>query len=664
MSKVKTAISITKLIKELNNDPIQFVTDRDTKILEKVIEYSADKYYNDQPVISDEIYDFLIDILKDLEPGNPTLKKVGSKIIKTKDKVKVKLPYYMGSMDKIKPTDESQIEKWKQQYKKPYVYSDKLDGISALFVNQNRKLCLYTRGDGYEGLDISNYIEYMPTLKNVKIPNDYAIRGELIMPKKKFKKYEDKMANARNMVSGVILSKKIDPNIVSDIDFIAYELVYPWIISQTEQFKLLKDLGFNTVFNESNIDIEFSNLSYILSNRKNMSDYEIDGIIISSDKLPSKRSSGSNPEYAFAFKDASLSYTATVEVLNVEWSVSKDNYIKPKLNIVPTKLSGVVISNVTAFNAKFVKDNVLGPGAVIELIRSGDVIPHIQKVIKPSKTGKAQFPDMEYKWTDTGVDIIATSSNTEQQIRELTFFFKKLDIKNVDESTVKKMIENNINSIKKILEISKSDLSKLQGFGEKMIEKIYGNIRDRLNSLTMLDLMIASNIFGHGIGDKKLKKIMESYPDIIKLYSENDYDEIVNKIKELSGFELKTAEAFSIGLEHFIDMFNTLQPDMRKQLRLSMIIEPKTDNESNSGNIFLGKTVVFSGFRNKEWEKLIEDNGGKVSSAVSSKTSILVTTKADLETKTNAKVVKALELKIPIMTMEEFKNFLENNNKN
>lgn len=661
MSKVKTAISITKLIKELNNDPIQFITDKDIKILEKVIEYSADKYYNDQPVISDETYDFLIDILKDLEPDNPTLKKVGAKIAKTKDKVKVKLPHYMGSMDKIKPTDESHLEKWRQQYKKPYVYSDKLDGISALFVNRDKKLCLYTRGDGYEGLDISSYIEYIPTLKNVKIPNDYAVRGELIMTKKNFKKYEDKMANARNMVSGVILSKKIDPNIVSDIDFIAYELVCPWIISQTEQFKILKDLGFNTVFNEPNIDIDFSNLSYILSNRKNMSDYEIDGIIVSSDILPSKRSSGSNPDYAFAFKDASLSYTANVEVLNVEWSVSKDNYIKPKLNIVPTKLSGVVISNVTAFNAKFVKDNILGPGAVIELIRSGDVIPHIQKVIKPSKTGKAQFPDMEYKWTDTGVDIIATSSNTEQQIRELTFFFKKLDIKNVDESTVKKMIENDINSIKKILEISKGDLSKLQGFGEKMIEKIYKNIRDRIDNLTMLDLMIASNIFGHGIGDKKLKKIIESYPDIIKLYSENDHDEIVNKIKELSGFELKTAEAFTIGLDRFIDMFNTLKPDMKKQLRLSMIVEPKSEDNTNNKSIFLGKTVVFSGFRNKDWEKLIEDNGGKINSSVSSKTSMLVTTKNDLEMKTNAKVIKALELKIPIMTIEDFTQFLENN---
>jgi DNA ligase (NAD+) len=662
MSKVKTAISINKLIKELNNDPIQFVTDKDIKILEKVIEYSADKYYNDQPVISDEIYDFLIDILKDLEPENIILKKVGAKIIKTKDKDKVKLPHYMGSMDKIKPTDESHLEKWIKQYKKPYVYSDKLDGISALFVNKDNKLCLYTRGDGYEGLDISSYIEYIPTLKNVKIPNDYAVRGELIMSKKNFKKYEDKMANARNMVSGVILSKKIDSHIVSDIDFIAYELVEPWIISQSEQFKILKDLGFNTVFNESNIDIDFGNLSYILSNRKNMSDYEIDGIIVSSDILPSKRSSGSNPEYAFAFKDASLSYTANVEVLNVEWSVSKDNYIKPKLNIVPTKLSGVVISNVTAFNAKFVKDNILGPGAVIELIRSGDVIPHIQKVIKPSKTGKAQFPDMEYRWTDTGVDIIATSTNIEQQIRELTFFYKKLDIKNVDESTVKKMIENDINSIKKILEISKGDLSKLQGFGEKMIEKIYKNIRDRIDNLTMLDLMIASNIFGHGIGDKKLKKIIESYPDIIKLYSENDHDEIVNKIKQLSGFELKTAEAFTIGLDRFIDMFNTLQPDMKKQLRLSMIVEPKSEDESDNKTIFLGKTVVFSGFRNKEWEKLIEDNGGKINSSVSSKTSMLVTTKNDLEMRTNAKVIKALELKIPIMTIEDFKEFLENNN--
>jgi NAD-dependent DNA ligase len=662
---IKNKKTIDTLINDLNTDPTLFITDNNADNIIKTIEYAAKKYYNDQSVISDETYDFLIDFIKELDPNHPVLKKVGAKIV---SKNKIRLPFYMGSMDKVKPTDSSTLEKWLQTYKGPYVYSDKLDGVSALYMNNK----LYTRGDGIEGTDITPYIRYIPTLNNLnKNMKDVAVRGELIISKNNFKKYEEKMANARNMVSGIFNAKKIDQNVVKDVEFIAYELVNPWNTNQLEQWKIIKDYGFKVVNYGSNVQVNFENLSNILIDRKNLSEYEIDGIIVSNQFLDRVRTVNTNPVYAFAFKDMIVSEKKNVRVLNVEWSISKDGYIKPKLNLEPTKLSGVTISNVTAFNAKYIKDNILGPGAIIELVRSGDVIPHIVKVIKPATSNEPQMPIINYEWTDTKVDIVAVAETDEQKIKELTFFFKKLDIKNVDESTVRKMILSKMDTIPKIMNIKKIDLEKLEGFKERMVNKIYENIMERFKTINILDLMVASNVFGHGMGERKLKKIMDVYPDVIQLYTDYKEKDIISMIKEIDGFDIKTAEYFSDGLIKFIRLFNSLTEDMRKKLRISILdfIDKKEEKEGlkelkeqkeTTDNKFLNKKFVFSDFRNKDWEKLIEANGGLVSSAISSKTSILVTTESAIQEGTNSKVVKAKELKIPILTKEQFqKQFID-----
>jgi DNA ligase (NAD+) len=680
-TKIKTKISnkkkllsnIDDLIKEVNEDPTFFAETYDADTLIQIIDYAMHKYYNEQPIMDDAIYDFLIDIIKDIDPTHPILKKVGSTIM---TKNKVKLPYYMGSMDKIKPSDTSVLNKWFKDYTGPYVYSEKLDGVSGLLVcsgkdsNGKLKLNLYTRGDGIDGTVITPLIKYIPSINPnvIKMVDGMAIRGELIMSKKNFSKYADKMANARNMVSGIVNSKSIDPKIITDVDFVAYEIINPWFSIQSNHWKSLTKAGFKVVNNgliklatESVLE-SFAQLSNALVERKLASEYEIDGIIISSDELPKQRTIDSNPEYAFAYKDTSQLDRANVKVINVEWSISKDGYIKPKLNIEPTKLGGVTISNVTAFNAKFVKDNILGPGAVIELIRSGDVIPHIVKVVKPATSGKAQFPSIDYVWTDTNVDIITVEETTGQRVKELTFFFKKLDIKDIDESTVKKMIDFGIDDIEKILNIDESDLEGIDGFKEKKINKIVTNIKNRIKTLSMIDLMIASNTFGHGLGERKLKKIMEIYPDIIKLYSDYDNEDIIEMIKEIDGFDVKTAEYFTNGLDIFIVLFNNLEPNIRKQL-INSINKLKEDQINKSTKLsssssiadkFKDKTFVFSGFRNKDWEKIIESNGGKVSTSVSGKTYAVVSTQADIDDGSNSKISKAISLGLRVLSKEQF----------
>ena len=131
---------MSELTKKLNNtdDIITTIDKLDIKDLENIINYAADKYYNTmKSVISDSIYDMLIDFLKLKSPKSKVLKNIGAKI---KSKDKVSLDYHLGSMNKIKPPS-NQLDKWTNQYKPPYILTDKLDGISVLLVyKQNNKI--------------------------------------------------------------------------------------------------------------------------------------------------------------------------------------------------------------------------------------------------------------------------------------------------------------------------------------------------------------------------------------------------------------------------------------------------------------------------------------------------------------------------------------------
>ena len=135
----------------------------------------------------------------------------------------------MGSMDKIK-SDDKLVNKWTKTYGGPYVVSDKLDGISCLFVKNGNETNLYTRGDGYVGQDISHLIK-MVNMSITNLPNsklvNVAIRGELIISKKNFKKYSKIMSNARNMAAGIVNAKptSVNKNYAKDTDFVAYEII-------------------------------------------------------------------------------------------------------------------------------------------------------------------------------------------------------------------------------------------------------------------------------------------------------------------------------------------------------------------------------------------------------------------------------------------------------
>jgi len=318
------------------------------KDLENLIIYTKDKYYNDEPIISDIEWDELYDILISKYPKSSIILKVGAPV---RDEInKIKLPYWMGSMDKIKPLSKELI-KWLNVYKGPYLISEKLDGISALLVRKNSNISLYTRGDGEYGQNLDYLVKSLNFSKFIKDKDskDIAIRGEFMIEKTLYEtKYSKTYPKARSLVAGLINSKHPDPTIIKDIEFIAYEIIIPDKLKASSQFEMLENLGFKTAHH---VKVEAGNLNndelITLYNKfKKSSKYEIDGIIITQDD-EYKRNTTGNPDYSVAFKMQLDEQMALTTVETVEWNVSKHGALKPRVKFIPVVIGGDIITYAT-----------------------------------------------------------------------------------------------------------------------------------------------------------------------------------------------------------------------------------------------------------------------------------------------------------------------------
>jgi NAD-dependent DNA ligase len=656
---------IMEHLKELIKDPYKYALKMQLKALVDLLKLCSDRYYNSsKPLVDDATYDILIEVLKERSPNNSLLHNIGAPV---KSKNKVNLPYWMGSMDKLKESD--QIAKWIKKYKGPYVISDKLDGISCLIYVTEDEIKLYTRGDGNMGQDISKLLPYLNSYNNIKKLPEYinkkkshiAIRGELIMSVKKFKKYSDKFANARNTVAGFVNSKTIDKDLqksLKDVDFISYEIINPWS-NQSEQFKMLEKWGLQVTPHKLRKNIDFDYLTKYLTDRKgdDTNYYEIDGIIICDDNNHHRNIDG-NPSYSFAFK--MMGDIAVVNVVEVEWQPSTYGYIIPTVKLEPTQLNGVTITYTTGFNAKYIVDNEIGPGAIVKLVRSGDVIPYIVAVIKGSKNGP-QLPDpkkYKYHWyksknADEAVHIILDDDiiNDTVEIKRIVKFLRTLGVENVSEGIIKKLYEDGYDDIIKVLKITVDDLIDIDGIQEKMATKIYNNINEKLNNVNLVQLMVASNQFGHGFGERKIKKVVEDIPKVKDMLDEvptkTELANLKEEIIELDGFNETTAEYFIEGFPKFVKFYKKIS---------KFITLEKKKKVNKTSNKFEGMTIVFTGFRNKEWQKYVEDNGGKVSSSVSKNTTMIVYKEVD---KGSAKYNKAISLGVKAITTDEFEKLIK-----
>ena len=608
--------------------------------------YLDDLYYNTSTnIISDALYDVLKRLLIKRDPAY--VPPVGAIIRSNQNKAK--LPFYMGSLDKITPDEQKELDRWLEKNKcVELLVSDKLDGVSGTFICKNGKNKLFTRGDGETGSDISYLIQYIDTIPSVI--NDIAVKGELIIKKNVFndkyykshssnkKENGDKnYKNARSMIVGLIGSKTIKSGLC-DIEFIAYEIVGDETMeSPSTQLDKLKNIGFSIpVIETVKTSNKMDKLIKLHNKFKKKSEYDIDGIVIQCNTKYDRNTSG-NPSYMFAFKINNEDNILPTEVLDIEWSVSAWGQIIPVAIIDPVELQGITIERVTVSNAGLMKQKMIGPGSIINVTRSKDVIPFIVSV--EEKCDKLKYPDIEYEWDDNNVNLHVVNPKpetiVEMNVKLFSRFFEKMGIKHVSNCTVTKLYTAGFNTLLKIIKATKEDLMKIAKFKEKSSTRIYDNIKNGLKNVTVQNLLGSSGIFGIGISRKKIVALMTDIPDILTANRKN----LMKRILEVEGFSEITSKKVINNLDEAVNFID----------QISEYVNFQTDTRISDA--LVGKKFCFSGFRSKDLEQQIADRGGKVVTSVSKKTSGLIISNYDENT---SKVTKALNCSVKIYTKEEF----------
>jgi len=678
-----------KDLAKILEDPTSYAREVDLKKLVNSLDRMSSAYYNTgEQYVDDDTFDQMFEILRERDPDNPFLFKVG---VDPSTRDAVELPYTMPSLDKIKPGEKA-LEKWFEKYKGPYWISDKLDGVSAqLYKNAKGECSLYTRGKSTHGRNITHLLKYLVDKKILALlPPETSCRGEIIMGKKEFDGIRDLYKNPRNTTAGLVNNDHPDERLLKKLRLVMYGIINPRY-TYSEQMKLLKKWGLNVVWNtilkqddfgeedeEDEEDEELGEtvgkkgnkhligielkLENILTQRKTDGEFEVDGLVIADDSK-SYLHSDTNPAYSVAFKMNVAQNMKECTVEEVIWEPTMYGYLQPVLRIKPVELGGTTVTYVTAHNAKYIRDNKIGKGSIIRIVRSGDVIPYVVNVVRSNKI--ADMPDIEYEWGSSEVDIIVVNPNESTQriinIKRILHFFRVLKVKFLSQGIVTKLYDYGYDQIVRILQASSErEAIRTTGIGTKMMDKIYDQIDRAMTIKHLPELMAGSLFFGHGIGTRKIREIMKKYPNILD-HDENDKSGLTDLIVKVSGFSTISADKFVEGFVKFKEFLQEIR-STTNYLPIEIgeidgvdgvdgVDEVENENNQQIAVDMSKEIVVMTGFRSDVISDFIESNGGKVTGSVSGKTTMVIYEPND---KTSSKLEKARQLEIPMITRDEF----------
>lgn len=632
----------------------------------KKLEAAAYAYHNGlEPIMTDDEYDAGMEALAAADPDHPLLKKVGAACVGGDICV---LPIPLSSLNKIK--GQEAIDKWTSKFGAPtYHVSAKLDGVSALWFPGTRKL--YTRGDGIRGREISLFAPHFQGLLSVASVG--AVRGELIMRTDSAAIPEGKLA--RNIVAGALNRKEVDPKLFADIRFVAYELIEPAALSPEDGYKLLKTAGFETaraaVLPAAKLNA--ANLTEMFSTAEAKSPYQMDGLVVGpnvgrpADYKPQvKGDDAVNPGDRVAWKTrvASATASARTTVTAVEWNVSAAGLLIPRVLFEPVALSGASIAAATGLHGRWIHDNAVGPGAVIEVRRAGDVIPQIIAVHTPAPGGPAM--PARYEWVSgattgkasgngtgaagaavggAGVDPAAAvhikpvgddAANATNTIR-LVHALSELGAENVGPGIVAKLYAAGLRSIGAIYAASAADFTKLDGIKAKGAERIYVGLRAAKPSWTTLTFLVASSTMPRGVGHTKLTPLLALNPNPAT------WSAAELKAARPAGLSAATIDAVVAAVPAFQAWFAETGFAAAGGGGAVAAAVPAADQ----------LTVVFTGVRDKALEATLQSAGHIVADAVTKKTTHVIY--ADDAAGETTKVAKAKSLGIATLPLSEFK---------
>jgi DNA ligase (NAD+) len=631
--------------------------------LRDVLRFHEYRYYilND-PLIVDVDYDTLYKSLEKLEKENPDLivpdsptQRVGKGLTKEFPTVQHLVP--MLSLDNSYNSEDlidfdRRVREATRLKEVAYCVEPKFDGASISLLYENDRLVRgATRGDGVRGDDITPNIKQIRTIPLYARFSDYGlqtveIRGEVLINKNNFKKFNDQLAeqgipplaNPRNAAAGTLRIK--DPLEVSrrKLEAFTYHISY-WLADKeakepqthSQSLQMLWDLGFRSPNKEKRV---FKGIQAVIdycnefeAGRDELP-YEIDGMVIKVDDFELQERLGMtthHPRWAIAYKFKARQ--ATSKLQRIEFQVGRTGNITPVAKIEPVHIGGVMVGSVSLFNEDVIREKDLRIGDTVLVERAGDVIPYIVKSMHELRNGSEQpikFPkncpacgDELYRAKEEAAWRCTNINCSAQVLERLMHFASKdaMDIRGLGDANIKKFYELGwLRSIPDIYRLDYDKIGTLEGFGKKSITNLQTAIE------TSKKQPLHRLIFALGIrfvGETMAKTLAHAVHHILDL---SNFDE--EKLQNLEDVGPKVASSI---VQFFGNDDNIA---ILKELEALGVNQQNDHKQHHNGGNLEGLNFLFTGTMSKlkrsEAEELVEKNGGKVVSGVSSKLNYLV----------------------------------------
>ena len=647
--------------------------------LSEILNEANDYYYmKDTSIITDQEFDKYLMELTQLEMEYPHLKRkdsptqrVGGDILEGFQKVEHRIP--MLSIEDV--FNEEEIVRFEERIRKEgyhpeYVCELKIDGLSVSAYYENGLFVrAATRGNGIVGDDITNNARTIKSLP-LKLKKDITIevRGEIYMSKNTLKEinkqreqeHKSLLQNCRNAASGSI--KLLDSKEVAkrNLECFIYHLPNPedyGIKTHAEALDFMKSLGFRTNPNNTVVK-DINGIMNFIGEKEKLRErlpYDIDGIVIKVNDLITQKKLGSTskyPRWCIAYKfPAKTVYTRLIDIL---FTVGRTGQITPNAILEPVIVQGSTIKRATLHNEDNILNKDIRIGDIVSIYKAGDVIPAVGDPLIERRTGQEKLFQMIEKCPICGSKIVRLENEADyfcpnllcpaRHVESLIHFASKdaMNIEGLGDAIMEDLY--NYGYVKKISDIyllknHAKELEMLEGYGKKSIDKLFQNIENsKQNSLEKL-------LFGLGIkqvGSKTAKILSDRFRTLDNLAQAGEAE--LTEIPDIGPVIAHNVVTYFSSLENQ-ELIRCL-----KEYGLNMnYLSHKTMVNDN----FLNKTFVLTGtllqITRDQASKMIEDRGGKTTSSVTKKTSVVI-----VGDNPGSKYDKALDLKIEIWNEQTF----------
>lgn len=642
------------------------------ELIKTIEKHNYNYYVLDNPTISDVEYDKLYYSLVDLEketgvvlPYSPT-QRVGDTVLEGFTKKKHEINLY--SLNKVRDFEE--LEKWANDMKRDADDTDfaveyKFDGLQIVIeYNDGVFVSATTRGNGTIGEDVSLQVK---TIKSVPLQIGFKgrliVQGEGMMTNKNFEEYNknalEKLKNPRNAAAGAI--RNLDPKETAKEILIIFVILFFYakrkdFSTQKEMNEFLKQNGFKTgeYFVLCSSVQEIIHCINEVDVIKSKLDVMIDGMVIKINKVKPREKIGWTakfPKWALAYKFEAQE--ATTILKNVVWQVGRSGRVTPIANLEPVELAGATIQRATLNNIEDIQRKNVFENSRVFVRRSNEVIPEImglaekfddsKKIIQPETC-----PSCGEKLTQKGPLLYCTNhlGCKAQVVDRLSHFATReaFNIEGLSDKTCNQFYNDlHIRRLSDLFKLTKEDLLKLDKFKDKKAENIINSI-EKSKNIDLYRFLFALGISEVGVKTAKdLAKKFESF-DNIKSAS---FEEIlaVDDVGEIIANNI---------VSFFQDEYE--MEEIEKLFEAGVTIKEVEKTSENSS--LLNKVFVLTGTLSRprsDFEKIIEQNGGKTSSSVSSKTDYVLAGE-----NAGSKLDKAKELGVKIINEQEFFELIKN----